>query len=254
MTKGVVVVTSLLFAWPVLASDDWYSRKSQQLKSDQDHSDALIHRLQVQSGIIGSPPPKAKDDTEKSPLFQVHDDLSAKLPAGKLLYGKVFNRLIVGSDGSPVLIELDSGQGRYSNLRLMGFARQSGTPGRLTVEVQRLLLSNGRAVNLQASALDTDGAFGLEAQVFSSKALALTGALASSFIAGAAASQQTESTNAFGFSQIQPTGRNAIFQGLAQSAADQSKRLIGDATSEKPVLVVESQTSVTVLVQEEVRF
>lgn len=234
--------------------DDWYETKSAQLRQAQERSENLIHRLQVQAGLRENPVSKSKESEAPSPLFKVHDDLTAKIPAGKLLYGKVFNRLVVGSDGSPALVELDQNQGRYSGLRLMGQARQAGTPGRLSIEVTRLLLRNGRAVALQATALDHDGAFGLEAQVFSSKALAIAGAMASSFISGAAASQQTESINAFGFSQQQPTGRNALLQGLSQTAADQSKRLIGEATAEKPILVVESMTPVTVLIQEEARF
>jgi hypothetical protein len=102
-------------------------------------------------------------------------------------------------------------------------------------------------------ALDTEGAFGLTAQVLNGKALAVAGAMASSFIAGLASGQQSQTTGPFGFSQTQPTGRNAILQGVAQTAADQSKRFIEETTSEKPVLVVEALTPVTVFVQEEVR-
>ncbi len=239
-------------AWA--ANDDWYARKSEQLRQEQERSENLIHRLQIQAGLKESVVTKSKESEAPTSLFRVHDDLSAKIPSGKLLYGKVFNRLVVGSDGSPALVELDQNQGRYSGLRIMGLARQAGTSGRLTIEVNRMLLRNGRSVSLQATALDQDGAFGLEAQVFSSKSLAIGGAMASSFISGVAASQQTETTNAFGFIQQQPTGRNAMLQGLAQTAADQSKRLIGEATAEKPILVVETRTPVTILIQEEAHF
>ena len=240
------------------STDEGYANDLDHFKTLQRQSRQRIRKLQAKAGIF---PPgqaegeKSQKEEERPPLLRVHGELSSTfLPAGKFLYGRVFNRLIVGSDGSPALIELDEGQGGLSKLRLMGTARQSGTVGRVTIEVDRILLRSGHSVPIHALAHDTDGAYGLEAQVFSSKALAFAGSLATSFIAGAAASQQTQSTNAFGMYQQQPGDRNAILQGIAQSAADQSKRFISDATSEKPILVVESQTPVSVLVQQEVRF
>ena len=128
------------------------------------------------------------------------------------------------------------------------------TIGGEPLEFQRLISRTGKAIPVQAVGLDQEGAFGLSAQVFSQKAWSVAGAMTSSFIAGLAASQQSQSANAFGFSQPQITGRNSLLQGVAQTAADQSKRLIDEATAEKPVLVVEAGTPVTILIQEEVRF
>ena len=108
-------------------------------------------------------------------------------------------------------------------------------------------------IPVKAVALDDTGAFGLQAQVFSGKAIAVAGAMASGFISGFAASQQGQTQTPFGFSQVQPTVRNSLLQGVAQTAADQSKRLIEDATKESPVLVVDAGTPVTGLTQEEVR-
>lgn len=71
---------------------------------------------------------------------------------------------------------------------------------------------------------------------------------------GLAAGQQSQVVGPMGFSQVEPTGRNGVLQGVAQTAAEQSKRLIDDATAEKPVLVVKSGAAVTVWVQEEVRW
>lgn len=194
-------------------------------------------------------------EEDKLPLFRVHESMAAsRIPAGKLLFGRTYSRLIVGPEASPSLILLDPDQGAFSDLRIVGIARQSGTPGRLGIEIQKLLLRSGKAVPVQGQALDLAGAFGLEAQVVSQKVLAVGGAMASSFVAGLAASQQTQSTNAFGFQQTQTTGRNSILQGVAQTAADQSKRLIDEATSEKPILIVEPGTAVSILFQEEVRY
>jgi NADH:ubiquinone oxidoreductase subunit D len=105
-----------------------------------------------------------------------------------------------------------------------------------------------------ASHLVGMGAYGLEAKVFSSKALMLAGAIAGSFISGFAAAQQTQTTTAIGFQQTQPSMRNGILQGVAQTTADQSKRMIDEATAEKPVLVVEAGESVVAFFDEEVRY
>jgi hypothetical protein len=84
--------------------------------------------------------------------------------------------------------------------------------------------------------------------------MAMLGAMASSFISGVAASQQTVAPTAFGFQEAPPTGRNAIFQGVAQTAADQSKRIIEESTQEKPILLCTEGTPVTVYLDQEVRF
>lgn len=190
---------------------------------------------------------------ENSALFRIHGRMNAtQIPAGKLLFGKTYLRLIVGSESTPAIVILDDGQGVFSGLKILGNARGSSTEGRLLIDFDRLLLRTGKGVPLHANALDPLGAYGLEAQVWSHKAWASIGAIASGFVSGVAASQQTTSTNAFGFSQSQPTGKNAILQGLAQSAADQSKKLMEDTTREKPVLVIEADTPVSVLVQDEV--
>ncbi len=232
-----------------------YERGLSRLQSNQVKIDQALRNMGVGSERSSESPGTSADPERVSHLFQIHSSLSqSRLSTGQLLFGKTVNRLIVGADGSPVLVELDEAQGSLSGLRVMGVARQAGTPGRLSIELQRLLNRGGRAVAIQATGLDTDGGFGLAAQVLSGKALATVGAIASGFLSGVASSQQTQNTNAFGFSQVQPTGRNAVLQGLAQSTADQSKRLIDEATAEKPVLVIEALTPVTVLIQEEVHW
>ncbi len=257
MRKTAIV---LFFSIPALAmTDAEYQRRTIGLRNQQKETDVLMRKFGLNVGFADSNPaslsPTQNSEANQKPLFQVHSDFSTvKIPTGKLLYGKTLTRLVVGPDGSPILIVLDSGQGALSDLKLMGLARQAGTEGRLTLEFNKLLLRTGKAVGIQSTGLDTSGAYGLEAQVFSGKAVAVAGAMASSFISGFAASQQTQNTNALGFSTPQPTGRNALLQGVAQTAADQGKRLIEEATAEKPILVVESQTALTVLVQEEVRF
>jgi hypothetical protein len=233
-----------------------FQLRTERLKKQQAQTDQLLSQVKARAGIFdeaGIAPGKADEPVQ--PLFKIHAEASTRtIPAGKLIFGELVNRLVVGSDSSPTLIQLDEAQGSLSELRIMGTARQSGTAGRISIEVSRLVLRNGSSLALKASTLDASGGFGLEAQVFSSKALAVGGALASSFISGLAAGSQTQMTSPFGVVQTEATGRNAILQGVAQTAADQSKRFIEEATSEKPILVVEPGTPVSILVDEEVRF
>ncbi len=189
-------------------------------------------------------------------IIALHSDLTfIKAQAGKFLFGKTLNRLIVGPEGSPAVIELDLDQGIFSSLRLLGKATQNSTQDRVFLVLDRLILKTASPYPIKAVALDEQGGYGLTAQVFSSKALKIAGAMAGSFISGYAASQQTQSpSNAFGFSQPETGSKNGILQGVSQTAADQSKRLIEESTEEKPVLVVNAATALAVLIEEEVRF
>jgi hypothetical protein len=240
-------------------NDSEFQQRTTGLNHQQRETEAMMRKMGVNTGFTMPTQNvslnQVNDDSKHKPLFQIHSDFtSVRIPAGKLLYGRTLNRLVVGPEGAPVLIILDLEQGMLSDLRIMGLARQAGTEGRVSLELTRLLLRNGKVVAIQSAGLDTSGAYGVESQVFSGKAVALAGAMASSFISGFASSQQTQGVNSLGFSTTQPSGRNALLQGVAQTAADQGKRLIEDATSEKPILVVDGQTPVSILVQEEVRF
>jgi hypothetical protein len=141
----------------------------------------------------------------------------------------------------------------FSGLKLKGTARQGANPERVQLDLGRLILNGGKTLHVAAQALDKDGASGLKADVLSAKAWAEAGALAGSFVSGIASAYQTQTTNGLGFTTVQPTGRNALLQGVAQTAADGSKRLLEEATREKPVLIVEPDTEVTVFFDEEVR-
>jgi len=242
-----------ILLFPVLVNAESFHSDLRLIQENQKRIDQKMAHLGF--GVSSVPSQSlVAEKKEEVRLFQLHDTLTRiSIPIGKILFGKTLTRLVVGSESSPVLIELEGEQGVLSGLRLMGKARQASTEGRVSLDLERLLLSSGRAVALQAVGLDDSGAFGIPAQVFSGKAWALAGSVATGFTSGLAASQQTLNANAFGFAQSQTTGRNAILQGVAQAAADQSKRLIEEATREKPVLVIEANTPVTVLVNEEVR-
>ena len=250
-------LATLLLPGSALAQDAGYQSQLQRIRSQEAAISNRLSSLKTQYGFAAEA--RTEDvagsrGSSPSKLLRVHGDLrGAVLPSGKLLFGKTVSRLVVGGETSPVLLELDDRQGPASGLRMLGTARASASSGRVQVEIQKLLLPS-QAVALQGVALDSEGAQGLVAEVFSSKAWSVAGAMAGSFIAGLASGQQTQAVTSLGFTQTQATGRNAILQGVAQTAADQSKRLIEEATAEKPILVVEAGALVTVLIQEEVRF
>ena len=192
----------------------------------------------------------------RGPLFRLHGSINTtQVAAGSLVFGKLVNRLVVGGETTPVIIQLDSKNrsGAIGGLRMIGKARQGSTEGRINIDFDRLVLLAGNTVEVDASGLDETGALGLEAQVYSSRALMAAGALASSFVSGYAASQQTQSVNDFGFSQTNRTGRNSLLQGVAQTAADQAKRFIDRETEEKPILVLDAAAEVAVFLNKELR-
>jgi hypothetical protein len=228
------------------------------IKTRESSIDAALQNLSRQSGVPLSSQwstPTADSTQKPTSLIRTYGDLTElRMATGKALAGHLRNRLIVGPEGSPAILEINSDQGSQSGLKLLGKARQSSTQGRVLIEFDRMTFRGGKTLPIRASALDIMGAYGLEAKVFSSKALMLAGAIAGSFISGFAAAQQTQTTTAIGFQQTQPSMRNGILQGVAQTTADQSKRMIDEATAEKPVLVVEAGESVVAFFDEEVRY
>jgi len=257
---------SLLFSVPSFGvSSSEYQQSLNLLKQSQHATENQLIQLGVKtrsglnpgfrsSGRSGST--ESEEESEKRSIFVIHETgKPLRAAAGKLLFGRTLNRLVVSGDDVPAIIELDEGQGSFSGLRTLGKARLGGTEGRIVILVDRIVFRKGTSISIRGSVQDESGAFGLEAEVLSSKALAMVGAMAGSFISGLAASQQTLTpTSAFGFREAQPTGRNAILQGVAQTAADQSKRLIEEGTKERPILLSEGGTNVILYLEEEVHF
>ena len=187
-------------------------------------------------------------------LFEVHGDAKARQASeGQVVFGHLVNRLVVSSEPHPTLIKLDSNQGIFSGLTIKGSAHQGANPDRVQIELGKLILRSGRAVQISGQVLDSDGALGIKADVLSAKMWAESGALAGSFVSGVASASQSQTINGLGFASVTPTGRNALLGGVAQSAADGSKRLLEEATKEKPVLIVEPGGSISVMFSEELR-
>lgn len=249
-----ILILSMLNLGIACASE--FSNQVDRLHQSQQTLDDRISPFRALSGFRSSDSENKSVNREKeSPIFHIHNSFSnLQAPVGKLLFGKIYNRLVIGSDKSPVIVVLNDGQKSFSGLRAIGTAIQSSTSGRVSIEIQKIIFRSGIAQTVSGLVLDTEGALGLTAQVISQKALTVAGALASSFVSGLASSQQSVTSNAFGFESTQRSPRNALLGGLAQTAADQSKRLIEESTSEKPVLILEANTEVSIMLQEEVRF
>lgn len=260
ITIGILALFSSSSSYALDESE--FRESLRQLRESREKTQRKIVQLGVKvSSHDGLQTENETSDSEgekkrkKKRLLVVYDEgRRLRASAGKYLFGTLYNRLVVGGESAPATVLLSDNQGLFSGLKVLGKARPGGTEDRLSIDFDRIITRQGTVIPVKAVAEDDAGAYGLEAQIFSSKALSVAGSIAASFISGAASLAQSQSPTAFGFSQTERTGRNAILQGVAQTGADQSKKLIEDATKEKPVLVVNAGAAVTLYVDEEVRF
>lgn len=194
-----------------------------------------------------------EQEIQKSLVTVYPQESRLRLNAGEVLTSTLPHRVVVSGESAPVWLTIQNGPSWTQGLTLLGKAR--GTTGsRVAIDIERLKLHTGRTIGIRAQVLDHAGALALEAQVFSAKLLATAGALGAGFLSGLATGFQSNQSNGLGVLSNPPTPRNAILQGLAQSSADQSKRLIDDATKEKPVFVVEPGTPLLIFVEEELKW
>lgn len=260
MSKALMATVVLFWHAQALAqgmSSEELQQTLGSIRRSQKQSQALLNQFGFQ-GYSATDPAGGNATNPAAAgasLFRVHGELkSMRAALGTVLFGTLVNRLVISGEGSPAIVLLDAGQREFSQLKAIGIAKPASNPERISIEIQSLVFRSGKTLSIAGQALDEEGAYGIEAQVVSQKALAVAGAMAGGFISGLASAQQTQNQTAFGFSQVQPTGRNAILQGVAQTAADQSKRLIEESTREKPILIVEPGARVNVFLKEEVRF
>lgn len=232
-----------------------YDAQVQRIRTQSNRIQTHLRQLGIKTTVDDDAPFLDPNRPQKvAPMFEIHGDFKTRqAQEGSFIFGKLVNRLVVSSDEHPAIVELLTDQGVLSGLRIRGVARQSSNPERIQIDFTKIILRSGKAAQISASALDQNGALGLKADVFSGKALAVAGSMAGSFITGLAAGSQSQTTNGLGFTTVQSTGRNALLQGVAQTAADGSKRLLEEATKEKPVLIVEPGTEVSIFFNEEVR-
>lgn len=251
----IVTCTAQLALVPPRAFSDEYERQVKQIQADVAATEREMERLglssQHRAGMLAD---QNKTQGRSTPLIQFVDAKKTLVaPPGKILWGVILERIVLSSEPHPVRVKLDRDQGIFSRLIVIGIARPSSTQGRIQFDLDRMVLSTGGVEAIAAVGVDEQGSLGIVSHVLSSKALATAGALGTGILSGVAAGSQTLNQGALGFTQTEVNPRNALLQGLAQAASDQSKRLIEDATKEKPILTLEPGAQVGVLLQSEVR-
>lgn len=257
--RWLLLIFSSLSAWssPSHALDEKEFRESlSRIAQQQELTDTRIQALGIKGRSSDRTRREETSDSEKMPpLFQVHanpDRLHA--PSGSFVFGTLYNRVVLGSEVVQTVIQVNENQGIFSSLRVTGKARPSGVEDRVALELDRLILKSGRTISIRAIGQDEEGASGIVAQVLTSKSIAVAGSVLGSFLSGAASLLQTATPSGFGFSQVERSPGNALLQGASQVAADQSRAALHEATKERPVLILEAGTPVTLFFEEEVRF
>ena len=179
----------IIFFLQMICFSDQADNRIQHLKNNQKNIESMMSRMGLE--VEHSENDGRMHKNTSPTLFVKHSDLEKlRIPMGTVLYGSTLQELIIGSDPTPVFIFLNSNQNQFSGLKMTGIARASST-GRLFLDFNKLHFNGGRTAAIQAQALDNQGALGLEpSQILSTKALALVGSMAGSFISGYAASQQ----------------------------------------------------------------
>lgn len=235
-------------------SEDSFSLRTRRLRLLESQTDKEISKLGF-TDPADTDVPNVETKLEVL-LTNFSSEKKIQVQLGSFLYGRTIQKLVVGPEGAPTIIELNSNEGILGNFRVNCKARHSATPERVQIECTHLVAPSGKTFQTKAVVTDKNGSLGLKAQVLSQKGLLVAGAIGTGFLSGTAAALQPDQysqSQSLGF-QKAPSARNLILQGVAQSSLDQSKRLIEQATNEKPILILNPQTPVALYFEEEVRF
>lgn len=212
--------------------------------------DAIHERandLLKQAGVYGEIGTNENGPGEKSKAILNLHDLSTgrRISEGALLYASTKFRLLVGSQPSPVQVNLNASD-KFpwtESLTLSGVATQNS--GRIFIEFDRLFLPSGKAVNVQAVALDPVGSLGLKGSRENSKLLELAGGTALGLLTA-----PDNNPDVFGYGSVV---RKSARERMRESLLDESKNYIRDELKDTPVLRVDMDTPLTVLMKGEVK-
>lgn len=227
----------------VVAHADDFSSRLNRIGEIHERANGLLR----QAGVLEEE--RNENGTEGKPggrFLKVHDlSQSRQVSEGALLFGRSVFRLIVGSESSPVQVRLKSSEQFpwTEGLLVTGSATQSG--GRIFVEFNRLLLRSGKAISIQGVALDPAGSLGLKGEKENPKLLEVAGGTALGLLT---APDDTPDVLGFG-SVIRKSSKDR----LRESLLGETKNYIKDELKENPVLRLDMDTPITVLVKEEVR-
>jgi len=232
-----------LFLMPNISFSSTFSDGVENMKKLRERAEHLLLRggFTLQENI--------KNQTENSPknILQVHNyPQDFFIPAGALTYGKNHFRLLVGSEPSPAQI-IFSNSNKYQflcGLKLLGIATQN--KDRIFMEFDRLILRSGKTIPIKATLLDIYGSLGVKGKKQNSKLLEVAGEAA----LGILDNSKNEQEN-FGFAQKESS--KSTKDRIKISLLQESKDYLQEELKEKPVLLLEEETPVTILFKEELQ-
>jgi hypothetical protein len=173
---------------------------------------------------------------------------SAELPPGSLFKA----RLVSGASNGPVRADVIEplvvdGEERVAvGTRIVGMGQS--TEERLFIRLSQLVTADGSIQELQGQALDfSDQTVGLKGTLIGNYALKLAAGAALNFAGGMSEGLQ-ESEVKDGVAVKRPTMKNALLNGAAMAALDQSKETMSSLKSETPIIEVPAGTEFYVLV------
>ncbi|MEQ1664559.1 MAG: TrbI/VirB10 family protein [Bdellovibrionales bacterium] len=221
-----------------------------------------------------------KDEIKKTSraIFQAHTNYSQSSGADQ---GQVISRKdaarseYVIPSGSRVMVVLDGNlnseltQSPVVSILKNGFSFQGRTllpagskilgrvgPGqdsdRISVNFDQVVFPNGHQMAITGVAMMPDGSPGVVGEFHSGRGYKIAGALGSSFLAGAAAALQTNQVNMLGLEAPKGSTRNAILNGVAQSALEQGRRFGEEAQNQQGYVIVPTGTSFQIYIDREV--
>lgn len=173
-------------------------------------------------------------------------DLS-KIPPGSMLWAK----LASGASNGLVRAEVTEGlavageQAIPPGAVLVG--RGSSTDERLLIHFSQVVFKDASIGNISAEACDKeDKIVGLKGSKVGSKALNLAGSIGLGFVAGLSEGYQ-DSQAELGGVVHQPSMKNALLNGTATAALQQSQNLMSDLKNRNPILEVPANTDLCVI-------
>jgi len=179
------------------------------------------------------------------------------LPAGSRISVVLDGELNSELSQSPVVAQLSSAfsfQGRTlfpAGTKVLGHVGQGQDSERIPVSFDQFVFPNGHQISVTGLAVMSDGSPGIVGDYHSNRGWKVAGALGSSFLAGASAAFQSTQSNMFGIQQPEGSTRNAILNGVAQTALEQGKRYGDEAQNSTGYVTIPSGTTFQVYIERE---
>ena len=216
---------------------------------------APVKSIQRRLALIQPDPGASSADQGQVISRKVRTRSDYILPAGSkipaILDGDV-NSDLSQSPVTATLTKSFSFQGRTllpAGTKVLGHLGQGQDSDRIAAIFDQFVFPNGHQISAQGVAVMLDGSTGIVGEFHSNRAWKVAGALGSSFLSGAAAAFQSTEANSFGIQQPDSTTRNAILNGVAQTALEQGRRYGEEAQKNPGFVTASSGTSFLVYVE-----